>query len=93
MNVYKIANYISLFLGGIAIIFFLLALFAVFPQGYILAIAFSMPGMLAGLISIYMNMMHGFEKTIKSMGLWGMLISSIPVLAFMIITFIYKINH
>ncbi len=90
---YKVFNYLSIMLGVLAFILCVLPFIIGFPQGYILAILFSIPGMLSGLIALYLNLKHAYETTIKCLGFWGILINSIPVLVFFVILFMYKFKH
>jgi hypothetical protein len=90
---YKIFNYSSIMFGLLAIILCGLSLLAVLPQGYFLAVLFSIPGMIAGLLALYLNMKHGYVSTLKCIGFWGMTMSSLPIVIFLIILISYNANH
>jgi hypothetical protein len=79
--------------GLLAIILCSLSLLAVLPQGYFLAILFSIPGMVAGLVALYLNLKHSYVPTLRCIGFWGIIMSSLPVLLFLIILFSYNSNH
>jgi hypothetical protein len=93
ISAYKVFNLLSIIFGLLAIILCIMPFLFSFSQGYVLAILFSMPGMFCGLVGIYMNMKYAYEPTIKSFGFWGMLMSSMPVLVYMIVLVIYNIRH
>ncbi len=93
LTMYKISNYLSIMFGLLAVILALIPFLLTFPQGHVLSVFFSIPGMLSGLFAIYQNMNHSYEPTFKCLGLWGMVLSSLPVLAFMIIIVMYNMKH
>jgi hypothetical protein len=90
---YKIFNYLSIMFGLLAIILCILPLLYAFPQGYVLAVFFSIPGMISGLGALFLNLKHGYVPTVKCLGLWGMVMSSAPVLVFLGILIVYNSKH
>jgi hypothetical protein len=79
--------------GLLAFLLAIIPFLVTFPQGHVLAVFFSIPGMLSGLIAVYLNMKYTYVPTIKCLGLWGMVLSSLPVLSFMLIIVMYNLKH
>lgn len=82
----KILGYASLLLGIIS------ALLCVVPFGVFFALITGFFGMIVSSIYIYLDTKHEINNKKFTIGIWGMVLSSLPVLLLLAIIILSKIN-
>lgn len=82
----KILGYISLGLGIVS------ALLCLFPFGVFLALLSGFFGMIVSAIYVFLDTKHEINTKKMTIGIWGMILSSIPVVLMMAVIVLSKIN-
>ena len=82
----KILGYASLALGIISAIIWML------PYGMLLALPMGFFGMIISTIYVYVDMKHQINTRKFTPGIWGIILSSIPILVVLVLIIMSRIN-